>query len=344
MLFFRRKKTKKTKSGVSLIELSVVILIISILAAGAVSVSGSFLVNAKNKKTRDRMEAIYKALGSYVARNYYLPCPASMELTKSDANYGVEEGDAAATNTARLCNEAGVYKSNDVANLVYGMVPVNTLSLSDEMAEDGFGNRFGYVVTNYLASPNYSDTTGSFSEGFSYYTETESEMINIYQSQSGNVIENIAFAIISHGANGLGAYGPNSTTQNTTTGISKQEGYNVISNVVTDTADFGANPSYLTLVTLTASDSDSDFDDILFFKTRDEFIDDFDLGFLYFCDNNDTNYDDANYTPDFNYGYGGQIVYGDGATGCDFDSSIIPTKECGPRGISWIDRTVCPPI
>ncbi len=335
---------KRKKTGFSLIELSVVILIISILAAGAISVSGVFLVNAKNKQTKDKMEVIYKALGNYVAKNYYLPCPASLELDKSSSSYGDEEGDTATTNTARTCSEAGVYKSSDVGNIVYGMVPVTALGLSDDMAVDGFGTRFGYVVNNYLASPNYSNTTGGFSEGFSYYSEIGSQMIQINQATTGNVIQKVAFAIISHGANKYGGFSPNSTTQNSTSGASSEESYNYISNVVTTQADFGQNPDHASLVTFTASDNDDQFDDMVFYKTRDEIIADFNLGFLYFCDNNDTNYTDANYTANFSYAYSGQIVHGDGATTCDNDATMFPSKECGPRGLAWIDKTTCPPV
>ena len=340
MFVFKRRKT-----GFSLIELSVVILIISILASGAISVSGVFLVNAKNKQTKDRMDAIYKSIGAYVAKNHHLPCPSSFENSKTDSGYGVEEGTSATINTARTCDEDTIFNSSDLSNINYGMVPVSTLGLSDEMAEDGFGSRFSYIVVEQLAGPNYNDTTpGVFSEGFSYYSETSAEMIQIIQTQSGNVIQNVAFAIISHGQNKLGAFNANSTTQNSVTGISAQEGQNVISNIVSGDADFGQHPSHVGLVTFTASDSDDGFDDIILYKSRDEIIDDFSLGHLYFCDDSDTNYSGDNYSGIFNFGYSGQVVYGDGATACDNDATIFPSKECGPRGSAWIEKVTCPPV
>ncbi len=331
------------KTGFSLIELSVVILIISIIAAGMLSISSVNLDADKKQITQKRIQAIYKALGNYVAKNYYLPCPASLELAKTDADYGAEEGDTAATNTARTCTEAGVYKSSDVGNIIYGMVPVAALGLPEDMAVDGFGTRFGYVVNNYLASPNYSNTTGGFSEGFSYYSENSAEMVQIYSAKSTSIVkQNVAFAIISHGPNKLGGYNPSSIAQNPTTGATTQEGYNIVSNIVSSAADFGKNPSYSGYITFTDSDSDSGFDDILFYKTRDEIITDFGLEFLYFCDNNDDNYSANYYSSSFNYGYQGQLVHGDGATTCDNDPSFFPAKRCGAKGTSWIEVTTCP--
>lgn len=336
--------SKRKKTCFSLIELSIVILIISILAAGAISVSGTFLISAKNKQTQDKMEAIYKAIGNYVAKNYHLPCPAPLTDTKSDSGYGVESGGSATTNTARACNATGVYSSNDVGSVSYGMVPVSSLGLSDEMAQDGFGTRFSYIVTNKLASPNYNNATGGTALfGFSYYSEVATDLIQVYQATSGNTIPNIAFAVIAHGPNKLGGYNSASATQNTTTGIGTEEGYNILSTIVSGKADFGKNASYLSRVTFTSLDTDIDFDDKLLYKTRSEIIDDFNLSFLYFCGSDAENDTTSDYTPVFLYGYSGQLVYGDGATGCDKDVSVFPSKECGPRGITWIDKNTCPP-
>lgn len=331
---------KKSKRGFSLIELSIVILIISILAAGAISVSGSFLVSAKNKQTKDKMEAIYKAIGNYVAKNYHLPCPAPLTDTKSDSGYGNKSGGAVATNTAVACGDTGVYSSSDVSTISYGMVPVNTLGLSDDMAQDGFGSRFSYVVVDKLASPNYNDTSGGeTSFGFSYYDESASDMIQIVQATSGNTIENIAFAVISHGANKLGSYNSTSTTQNSTTGIGTEESYNVLSNIVSNTADYGQNPSYTGRVSFTSLDSDEDFDDTMIYKSREEIIADFNLEHLYFCDASDTGY--TNYESGYSNAYKGQLVYR--STDCTDPAGVYPSKECARHGSnkSWINKVTC---
>ncbi len=326
---------KKHKSGFSLIELSVVILIISIIAAGAISVSGTFLISTKNDLTDKRLGAIYRALGVFLAKNHRLPCPAPINKYKSKtgSNYGKESGNAPTTSSDRSCVDSGVYSSNLESKLVYGMVPVNTLGLSDDVGEDGFGSKLSYIVHEDLTVPNYDDTSGGVNVGFSYYTETDSEMIQVYQLPSGNKISKIAFAVISHGQNKLGSFNANSAIQNSTTGISTQEGYNILSNIVGTTADFGYDPAITPArVTFTSINSvDEGFDDKVFYKNRDELIVDYDLDHLYFCESTDIDYSSA---------YKGQIIFS--SSSCNSNPSIYPSKECGGLGTIWIDRVTCP--
>lgn len=325
------------KRAFSLIELSVVILIISILAAGAISVSGSFLINAKSNLTEKRIEAIYRAMGVFLAKNHRLPCPAPINKSKTDSNYGKESGATPTTSTARDCDGSGVYTSNLEPNLVYGMVPVNSLGLSDDVAEDGFGSKFGYILHEGLTVPNYDDVSGSGNVGFSYYSEADSEMIQIYQLPSGNTIRKVAFAIISHGQNKLGAFNANSTVQNSTSDIDTQESYNILSNISGTTADYGLDPIITpSKVTFTSLNSASDdFDDKVFYKNRDEIISDFGLDYLYFCDDSDTGYEAG-----YSFAYNGQTVFRPSA--CTSDPTVYPSKECGSLGTTWINRITCP--
>ena len=325
------------KRAFSLIELSIVILIISILAAGAISVSGTFLISSKNQLTEKRMESIYNALGVFVAKNHRLPCPAPINKSKTDSNYGKESGSSPVVSTARDCDGSGVYSSNLESNLVYGMVPVNSLGLSDDVGEDGFGSKFSYIVHEGLTVPNYDDVGGAGNDGFSYYSEADSEMIQIYQLPSENTIRKVAFAIISHGQNKLGAFNANSTVQNSTSSIETQEGYNALSNISGTAADFGLDsaitPSRVTFTSLNSASDD--FDDKVFYKNRDEIISDFDLEYLYFCDSSDTGYESG-----YQNAYNGQTVFR--STPCSSDPSIYPSKQCGAMGTVWINKITCP--
>src|SRR3989338_7419279 len=109
---------KVFKKAYSLIELSIVILIISILITGALTVSVGSVNNAKIKNTNDRLQQVYKALGNFLVANKRMPCPASLKKIKTtDSDYGAEVGSQGA------CSGSGVYQSTTSANLVYGMVP-----------------------------------------------------------------------------------------------------------------------------------------------------------------------------------------------------------------------------
>ena len=203
-----RNSRKSSPKAFSLIELSVVILIISILITGILSVSVSGVQNAKTKVTRDRMDQIYIALANYVAVNKTFPCPAAINKSKGAANYG-----DAATNGPTCSTYGGVTSSGD---LVYGMVPVNDLGLSEEMAEDGFGSKFGYVVDDRLT------VASTFDNGFTSSDADGYQPITVTQKPANTTIS-ADFLIISHGANRYGSYPANSTSTISTTGADADE-------------------------------------------------------------------------------------------------------------------------
>jgi prepilin-type N-terminal cleavage/methylation domain-containing protein len=82
---------KSSPKAFSLLELSIVILIASILVTGALSVSSSMTDERKIIITKDRMDVIYKALGTFLLKNKRLPCPASLlEIKSTSTTYGTE--------------------------------------------------------------------------------------------------------------------------------------------------------------------------------------------------------------------------------------------------------------
>lgn len=241
---------KKRAKAFSLTELSVIIVVASIIAAGVLSVSGGKVGNNKIKVTNDHIDEIYKALGSYVLANKRMPCPASITAVKSsDSNYGVE-GTAAGTCTAG----SGVYLGVDT-NLVFGMVPVKTLGLKSSIAEDGFGNKIAYFVDkSFTSNSTFTSASGSIT----------------IQKYTGGSLSTVAasqmFVLVSYGANQSSSFGSNSDSQNTVTADTDE-----MSNDATTFVDF-LKTAVLT-DTLTASTERSTvFDDIIFYKSRDNLL------------------------------------------------------------------------
>ena len=111
-------KINNKNTAFTLIELSVVILIIALLMFGTFSSSSGIVNNVKDNITKDRMNVIYNALGNFLLQKKRLPCPASILLPKGDVNYGKE-----VRNSSTLeCNGTGIYSSNSLSslNLVFG--------------------------------------------------------------------------------------------------------------------------------------------------------------------------------------------------------------------------------
>lgn len=328
------------KKAFSLLELSIVILVISILIVGSMTSSVVALNNAKYKVTRDRMAEIYKAMGNYLLTNKALPCPASLkDLKSSSASYGT----AGTTNGSNICNDGdGVYAGGTSAAFAYGMVPVQTLGLSSDMAEDGFGSKFTYIVANAYAQ---SSVTTSDSVGFGRAVGTPT--MTVRESLGGssyqpNTTEAI-FVIISHGANKYGAFNNNLASQNTASSESdEQANYgSSFSGTSGGTATFAS--SYIG----TSPNSDT-FDDVVFYKSRNQMVIDFKAQHLLVCRTGATNNDDYilnGVTFAWPQAYYGQIVSATttcSAASSDYTTTVTyPTKRCGPLGI-WQPGAVNP--
>ncbi len=252
------------KTAYSLIELSLVILIISILITGALSVSVTSVNNAKIKNTNDRIAAIYNAFGAYLLANGRLPCPASILKSKTaDSTYGDE------VTCSTITAGTGIYSSTTSSQLVYGMIPVKVLGLSLDMAEDGFGTKFAYIVNSNLTSKTITSSAPTL--GFGGTSTTQ--YLTIQEKQGGvtnTVNSSVAFAIISYGANKSGGFNSTSSSQNTRSTDADEQDNDIGASFVStgSTAAFNNN-----LVRL--STSSDVFDDIVFFKTRNDMMQDF---------------------------------------------------------------------
>lgn len=316
---------KNRKTAFSLIELSIVLVIIAIVVTGVLSASTTSLNNAKIKITNDRIEVIYKALGNFIATSYRLPCPASLNIARETTGYGDSVGDAGE------CAAAGVYKSSVQSSVIYGMVPINALGLPKELAEDGFGNKLIYIVNKNFTAADYPSTT--LSGYFSSFDETDNSAIKILQVPTSNTIDGNAFVIMSLGQNKYGAFNIGATAQNGTTSSDTYEQKNYVSNINTATtpytADFGIVTGHSGRVTITASNPSSDvFDDIVFFKTRSQMVIDFNAMFLIPC---------AAVTG-YSAAYYGQTIYR--STACTTPNTVKPSKKCAAYG-RFIDNQTC---
>jgi prepilin-type N-terminal cleavage/methylation domain-containing protein len=190
----------KNKKGFTFIELSVVILIVSILFAGTSVIFSKIRGTAQTNETKARLKEIEKALKVYFLENGFLPCPAGLLLTEFDDDFGTGSCTENATN--------GIYLSND---LLYGAVPFVDLGIAPDFSFDGWNNKFSYIVDN-----NFNTETD-----FEQNSDNLKIIINNVDSKidddtDGDVMDegdddeivkrNAILVIISHGLDGQGAY------------------------------------------------------------------------------------------------------------------------------------------
>lgn len=371
-IFYKNLKNQKAqrKKAFSLVELSIVLLLFSIIISGMLLHKASDINLNKVKITKEKMAAIYKAMGIYLAKNGKLPCPARINLKENasgtdDENYGV---------AAPTCNEApstasGYWQSSHHDFVYSGMVPTTTLGLPIEYSYDGFGSKFSYnIINGFTVDGSFGLDIASTSDGGSGYYSTYSEDVSLgsgyrlfindrKKDSSGSTVNTVLtdeaiFTIISHGANKSGAWNRNMTTQNTISSSDEEEFNSIVGSIdspTTGKADFydssgSSGPEYPYVA---FSNIDETFDDIVFYKTRDEMIYDFDLLNLIPCSSNfaqsitygsPATYD---WTGSTNIKYG-ELVKSDDACPSGYQSGpTAPAIKCGAFG-NW-DSTVVEP-
>ena len=307
---------KNQKKAYSLAELSIVVTIVAILISGGLSVLTSSANNVKIQLTKDRMAEIYKAMGAYLINHGSLPCPAPINAIKSSTSV-TTYGDA--TGADGSCTATGVSTRGATA-IVSGMLPVQDLGLPAVYAEDGFGSKFTYFVSTAATS---TSTTAGFGSAVTTGIITVNDNIaGVTQPATTDAV----FVLMSHGVNKFKAYDANSATQN---GVS------------TDTDEqinYGATNAF------TASATTSDvFDDMLFFKTRNDIVTDFDALGSVFCQASSadtTLAQDGGASHVWPLSYYNQVS--PSTTACNTGYLIrnqFPLRRCGPLGV-WESEIV----
>ncbi|MBF0392899.1 MAG: type II secretion system protein, partial [Alphaproteobacteria bacterium] len=115
----------KRQSGFTLIELSIVLVIMGLLLGMGLSTGKEYLAQQKVKTTQQKMEAVQESLALYVARTKRLPCPD----TDHD---GDEERDAASEQCTSTQGS--------------GTIPWVDLGLPGDAARDAWNNWLVYRV------------------------------------------------------------------------------------------------------------------------------------------------------------------------------------------------------
>jgi len=327
------------KRAYSLTEMAIVILIISILATGALSVYFNVDSGVKINENERKLEAIYKAIGVYLHKNGSLPCPAPINVARNlSTTFGV-------AGTGGACQENGVYISTTDTNLAYGIIPVQDLNLDIDYALDAYGNKFTYIVDQRF-------TTSVSTDGFgSIYPATGVMTVNDKAGgQTHKITDDAIFVIVSHGRNGLGSYGENLTSISSSkepVDADEEENFDITTLNLdpTNTANFDNDFVH-------NSFDNEVFDDMIFFKARDEIVVDFRAYNKVYClgSDGDQTISYNNTTPTFtwpttlyNFFAESDVNCPDtsGASGEDWTvQNAKPIKRCGILGKWDADVTV----
>ncbi len=267
----RNVRLKADEKGFSLMEISIVLVVLGLMVGGIASALTQDLRRTKQINLKNKMDAIEQALGAFVKKNNRLPCPADATYTITNVRFGFEGSTAGTScitgatydgNGNRSANPTPSTANFYISTFAGGVVPVRTLGLADEYAFDSWGGRFSYVVDTTMTA------TDSFTSYFLNYPFASKISVN---DISGSTNTTIALAVVlSHGANGHGAFQLNGTRKNA--GITNT---NELTNCHCDntgTAGVFSNSFVSGRNTASSTDLRDSFDDVLRYYTRGSFL------------------------------------------------------------------------
>src|ERR1017187_982628 len=192
--------------GFTLLELSIVLVLIAVIMSGGLAILTSSLQASQFNATVDRMDAIEKTLLEYAVANNRIPCPSDLTQAVGSATYGMEAGAGAGSSPGTAtgaCTGASMLPQANfktASGMVEGGVPTRALQLPDDYMYDGWGRRFRY------AAASATTATGSLPAGVPSLCGSAASGITVNDVTGAARTTAAIYALISHGSNGHGAY------------------------------------------------------------------------------------------------------------------------------------------
>ena len=190
-------RLKQARGGFTLLELSIVIVIIALVAGmglAAVTAGTGWIESTRRGSTNNKLNVIENALMAYRTTYGRLPCPADASLLATNANYGVE---AANMGSCTGGTPAATF-SDATHGVVEGAVPFKRLNLPESFMYDGWDRKFAYAVSQPVTGTQ------------AMVGQSLTEMCGISVTDAGGVAGNrtggAVYALVSFGADGHGGY------------------------------------------------------------------------------------------------------------------------------------------
>lgn len=185
------------QGGFSLIELTIVLVVVALLGGGLMFGLSGQVEQVQNREAQAQLETLREALLGFAMINGRLPCPAD---PAQPTNTGGNEALQACTTRAYRGTVACAAGESQCA-LEHGVIPWRLLGVQET---DIWGNRITYFVGNESADPLLAAETTAGSR--SRLTMETLGRANV-QDGAGNTIASALPAVFgSHGKNAAGAY------------------------------------------------------------------------------------------------------------------------------------------
>lgn len=208
-------KSFEKNDGISLIEVSIIILILGMLAVPFAALYKAELKSSNVLKTVGNFNDISDTINNYYRNGAdAFPCPASLTAQLGDADFGIQALNCDLTNITDCddptwVNNQGVCKtsSNPSDAVIIGGVPFTDLKISQGKELDPWNNKLIYAVTFNRTQPatfNNGDAIAPFTQDNPASAAFDGIPDQLEDNAGNDVFHQ--FIIFSTGRNGLGGF------------------------------------------------------------------------------------------------------------------------------------------
>ncbi|MCD6035151.1 MAG: type secretion system protein [Rickettsiales bacterium] len=210
---FQYSRALARQKGFSMVELSISLSILALLATGALSILNTQNQGTRVRDTMTKLAVIEEALKLFVDKNGYLPCPGIGTSLETATTFGVA---SAYTTSTGLCAEDP------------GMLPLRSIGLPATYAYDAWGRKFTYrLATGMGRAQDFRDPRydGDLAVTDLAGREKTTALVGDRKYRQG-----AAYVIISYGPDGNGAWFRNNASTPTATAGRELENTNHTTN------------------------------------------------------------------------------------------------------------------
>ena len=208
-VILKNHKSRCAELGFSLIELSITLVIIGVLATPLIQQYNLYKIDKITKESRENLTVVRAALQKFAVNNGRYPLPSDKNKVTNTAGYGEESTTplvACTPTSSTICRTT--VGSLGSAGVLIGAVPFSAIGIPEQYTFDGYKRKFTYAVTQSLtAIGTFSDSGGVI------------RLIDNAAANHDGTTNNIQFVLVSHGPNGKGAPTINGTIAAPCTGI-----------------------------------------------------------------------------------------------------------------------------
>lgn len=184
-----RASSHGLQSGFTLVELSIVIIIVGLLTAGGLAVGASMVERAAYIDTQKLIKQLQRSVKDYYIVYGHLPCVASLDDAPGSEEFGTALEDCSTAGDPPA--GSGTFREGSPPVRI-GMIPTRTLGLPDSAAQDKYGNRIIYAVTESLTDATlFGGDDGA---------------VIVRDMNDNNILTDAAFYISSSGRDRKGGY------------------------------------------------------------------------------------------------------------------------------------------